>query len=352
MAQLDARALIVRSVTRVDAALLAAAPGLGFVGTATAGVDHLERPALAARGVQVASAAGCNARAVAEWVATALLTVRARGQLDDAIFTGPIGLVGLVGLGEVGSRVARVLVALGYAVIACDPPLVRERPERARALAAELDLEFVDLPTLWRRCTIVSLHVPLIREGRDQTLAMITPQDPAPAGPKLLINTCRGPVVPDRALDRPDLAGLILDVWAGEPTISARRLADPRLHLASPHVAGYSLEGKVRATAMMHRALSSWLGVAPSWAGAELLPPVALAPAGSLLELLHQVVDLPGDDARVRALAALSDDARAPAFEALRRGYRLRREFRSCQPPPLGDPAADAILRNLGLRGA
>ncbi|MFO7561357.1 MAG: 4-phosphoerythronate dehydrogenase [Enhygromyxa sp.] len=319
LGRVRADALIVRSVTRVDAALLDRAPNLSLVATATAGTDHLDLRELEARGVQVASAAGCNAQAVAEWVLAALVSARPR--LAPEITSGPIGVVGF---GNVGSRVTKLLRATGHEVLACDPPLAR----------AGCDEALVEFEQLWRRCSIVSFHVPLIGEGLDRTAGYLDARSPAPAGPKLILNTSRGPVVRDAALDRADLGAAILDVWDGEPNLSAARLRDPKLLLASPHVAGYSLEGKVAATRMMHEAVCAWLGRRPSWTGAELLPICVLDPApASIAEVLARAVDLAGDDARTRALATLPSAERAPAFEQLRRRYALRREFRSWAIP-------------------
>jgi erythronate-4-phosphate dehydrogenase len=331
---LAADVLIVRSVTCVDAALLDRATSLRFVGTATAGTDHLDLGTLAARGLAVASAAGCNAQAVAEWVVAALVFVG--HQLAEPIRRGPIGVVGF---GNVGGRLTRLLRALGYEVLVCDPPRAR------RGEALDLLEPLVEFSELWRRCPIVSFHVPLILEGPDATLGYVDRQTPALAGPKLLINTSRGPVIRERALDRPDVAAVILDVWDGEPELAPARLTDPRLLLASPHVAGYSLEAKLAATRMMHEALSAHLDRAPSWTGLEALPIQSLAgplePFANTRALVARVIDFVGDDARVRALAQLPASARAGAFEQLRRGYRLRREFRSWAIPRERVPSPD-----------
>jgi erythronate-4-phosphate dehydrogenase len=323
-------ALLVRSVTKVDAALLDRATSLRFVGTATAGTDHLDLVELAARGITSASAAGCNARAVAEWVVAAL--VLAESRIAPQLLAGPIGVVGF---GNVGSRVTKLLRALGHTVLACDPPL-------ARAGACEEPL--LELDALWRRCSIVSFHVPLIHDGVDQTFGYVDAHTPALAGPKLILNTSRGSVVRDAALDREDVHAAILDVWDHEPNLNVARLRDPKLVFASPHVAGYSLEGKIAATRMMHEAVCAWLGRPPSWTGAELLPIRALDPAaGSLASVLGRVVDLEGDDARTRALARLPDRELGPAFEALRRDYALRREFRGWAIPD-GHPHLEWLL--------
>lgn len=325
LAALGAEALVVRSVTRVDAELLDRAPRLGFVGTATAGIDHVDLEAIDARGLEFASAAGCNAQAVAEWVLAALSVVE--GRLPAQLRRGPVGIVGL---GQVGGRLARLLEGVGYEVLACDPPL-------ARSGLVDGATSLVDFDTLWARCPIVSFHVPLTLTGPDATLAYLDRRAPALAGPKLLINTSRGSVLRGAALDRPDVEALILDVWDGEPRLEPARLSDPRLLLASPHVAGYSLEAKLGATRMMHEALARWLGRAPSWTGAELLAPQTLdGPMQGFDDraaVVARVVALSVDDASVRALAELPDGARGPAFEGLRRHYRLRREFRSWQIP-------------------
>lgn len=348
LARLGADALVVRSVTKVDAALLDAAPSVRFVGTATAGTDHLDLDALSQRGIACASAAGCNAQAVAEWVVAALTVVWDR--LPAAISNMPIGVVGF---GNVGSRLTRLLRALGHEVLVCDPPLQRQA-SRSQATTSEPLLSFEEL---WRRCAIVSFHVPLVHDGPDTTHAYVDRHSPAAAaGPKLLINTSRGAVIRERALDRPDVGAMILDVWDGEPELAWARLDDPRLWIASPHVAGYSLEAKLAATRMMHEALSGFFGRAPSWSDASLLEPQLLTGPlegfSSPARVLTRVVDLAGDDARVRALVELPAAGRAAAFERLRRDYRLRREFRSWRVLDVGDAKLAAWLRAAGFARA
>jgi erythronate-4-phosphate dehydrogenase len=335
VATLQPDGLIVRSVTRVDAGLLDRAPSLRFVATATAGTDHLDLPTLRERGIHVASAAGCNALAVAQWVVAAL--VRVWPTLPEAITAGPIGVVGF---GNVGSRLVPLLRRLGHEVLACDPPLAR-----AWARAGSSSEPLLEFDALWQRCSIVSFHVPLIPDGPDRTLAYLDAQLPAAAGPKLIVNSSRGEVVCDRALDRPDIVAAILDVWDGEPELRWDRLRDPKLRLGSPHVAGYSLEAKLAATRLMHEAVCAWLGRPPSWTGAELLPACALAHGPSApADLLAQVVDLDGDDRRIRALASLPEPERAPAFEALRRSYALRREF-AAYSAPADHPERDWLVQ-------
>ncbi len=315
----SANALIVRSVTPVDERLLAAAPELGFVGTATAGSDHLDHAALARRGIRVADAAGCNAQAVAEWVCVALMSVLPT--LPTAIARGPIGVVGV---GQVGSRLVGMLRRLGWfeTLLCCDPP---------RARRADSSEAWVGLDELWARCSIVTLHVPLSASGPDPTLALIDRERPelSPSVPKLLINTSRGPVVPTRALARADVHARALDVFEREPELDFEVLLDGRSRLLSPHVAGYSLDAKLRATARMRSALAEWLGRPPGELS-DSLGELRLAADPDEIAILHRIVDLPGDDRRVRALADLPVHERAAAFEQLRRGYALRREFAGC----------------------
>ncbi|MFV8749737.1 DUF3410 domain-containing protein [Nannocystaceae bacterium ST9] len=333
----EAEALIVRSVTRVDEALLAGAPALGFVGTATAGSDHLDRDALARRGIAVADAAGCNAQAVAEWVIVALLSVLP--SLPASIARGPIGVVGV---GQVGARLVGLLRRLGgfEAVLCCDPP---------RARRGDADEDWLALAELWARCSIVTLHVPLTTSGADPTCGLIDRDHPKPAGPKLLINTSRGPVVPTRALERADLHARVLDVFEREPELDWPVLLDGRTRLLSPHVAGYSLEAKLRASAMMQAALARWSGRESSVDLLGSLAPLRLGESGDPLALLHRVVDLPGDDRRVRALVELPASERAAAFEQLRRGYALRREFAGCEVEASA-PERREWLASLGFR--
>ncbi len=344
----EAEVLLVRSVTRIDDRLLDAAPRLRLVGTATAGIDHVDEAALAKRGIAFAHAPGCNAQAVAEWVVAALIDLASRPPSElDELLMGPIGLVGC---GEVGSRLARLVRRLGWTVLCCDP---------ARAQRGDADEAWVSIDELWAACPVISLHVPLVHDGEHTTKGLIDFDRPrlAATGSKLLINTSRGAVVKDRALDRADLHTIVLDVFEREPALHWARLADPRLARVSPHVAGYSLEGKLRATAAMHAAVARLRGVEPSWTGTEQLPDQRLStvsdegrsdPWSALQALIEQVIALSRDDARVRALVELPEHERPAAFEQLRRGYVFRRELAGCSV--VRDRSLDAEVQLGGLR--
>ena len=317
--------LLVRSVTRVDAALLQASP-VRFVGTATIGIDHLDTRWLAARGIAWSAAPGCNARAVAEWVLATLVR--------DGVTRGlPLSgrRLGIVGLGHVGRALARLAVAAGLQVAFCDPLLA------AGPVPADLaQLPRLDLDNLLASSDVVSLHVPLTREGQAPTLGLMHADQLArlPAG-SLLINASRGEVVPTQALADALASGRLraaLDVWCDEPR------PDPALVHAvaqgSPHIAGHSLEGKWHGTWQIVQALADRLGLSLQGALADVLPdegrltlqvPVEGSDDQRLADLLLQAVPLVRDDEAFRA--AMAEDDPGAAFDRLRKRYPVRREF-------------------------
>lgn len=259
-----ADALVVRSVTRVDATLLHRS-SVRFVGTLSSGVDHLDCAGLASGGIHVASAAGCNARTVAEYVLTAVLALSLRRK------QGPCGrTLGVVGVGRIGSIVSEWAEALGMNVLRCDPP---------REDAGEPG-PWTSLDELLQRCDLVTLHVPLSAAGPYPTRNLLDR-----AGLRrmklgaILINTARGEVVAEDALQsalRAGQIGAVLDVWRGEPAVSAQLVG--LCELATPHVAGYSREAKRRAAIMIAEQLAVW-----SQGG-----PIAVAPTATRLAV-HEV---------------------------------------------------------------
>ena len=312
----DADVLLVRSVTKVDATLLADSP-VKFVGSATIGTDHVDRQWLADNGRHFAHAPGCNARAVAEYVLQALLLVCQQQGRDAATLS-----VGVVGMGNVGRRVALWLEALGLTVRACDPPLAEQGTEVGYTLDPMDDV---------LGCDVVTLHVPLTRSGRYATHHLLDAARLAAMGPeRILINTCRGPVVDNEALDR--LLGerrgpaSVLDVWEDEPNVPASLL--DKVVLGSPHIAGYSVQGKENGTKMIYGAFCQWSGVMPQLVDANSkLPPLecAVKSEADLLALLQQAYQLPEDDRRLKESLAESDPA--AAFDQLRKQYPLRQEM-------------------------
>ncbi|MFZ5723243.1 MAG: 4-phosphoerythronate dehydrogenase [Pseudomonadota bacterium] len=312
--------LLVRSVTRVDAALLAAARPR-FVGSATIGTDHVDLAWLAGQGIPFAAAPGCNARAVAEYVSTVLALYA--GQESVAV----AGLrLGVVGCGHVGREVVRQAQALGMPVAICDP--------LADPAGLPADVPRLALDALLDWADVLTLHVPLADDGPHPTRHLLDAARLRRGRWRLLINTARGPVVDNRALSgllaaEPGRAA-VLDVWEAEPAVPPALLQ--RVRLGTPHVAGYSLEGKWRGTAMLYRAACRTLGIAPrvdleAIRRARGDTPAVLPWAGTLAETLAGVCDVPGDDRRLRAVVTADAAATAAAFDRLRRDYPERREF-------------------------
>ena len=325
----SADALFVRSVTRVNADLLAGSR-VRFVGSATIGTDHVDTAWLREQGIGFAHAPGCNADAVADWVVASLAALDASGR-----HTLGSGSVGIIGVGNVGTRVVRRLTALGYTVQACDPPRAEQEGEAG----------FVDLATALAS-DVVSVHVPLTTAGRHATHHLLDTAGLAriPAG-GILLNAARGGVVDEEALatrldDGPDLHAVI-DTWADEPEIAVDLLA--RVTLGSPHIAGYSLEGRLRGTAAVARAAAAFFGRACTWDWRQDLP--ASPPAvrsGPLADAILNAYDPRSDDRALRDIARLAPADRGAAFDALRRDYPMRREFAAWPCPPARDDLAAA----------
>ncbi len=326
----DADALVVRSITRVDAALLAEARCLRFVGTCTIGTDHVDTRLLAERGIAFASAPGCNAEAVVDHVLVSLATLAERQGWRLAERR-----VGVVGAGNVGGRLLHRLSAMGIDCLACDPPRVEAEDLIAPGSGAPAD--FVDLDTLIDECDVLCLHTPLVREGPHATHHLLDAERIAALAPgTVLLNAGRGDCLDGQAL-RARLAGqgdisAVLDVWEGEPGIDAA-LRD-LVELATPHIAGYSLDGKLRGTHQVTRALCRVFGLPCRVTLDELLPapPLArleLGPGLSTEEALRLAMRAVYDPRRDHD--ALRREGRrqgmAAGFDACRAGYPLRREF-------------------------
>jgi erythronate-4-phosphate dehydrogenase len=322
----SAEVLLVRSVTQVDRALLAGS-AVRFVGTCTIGTDHLDLEYFAAAGIQWASAPGCNARGVVDYILGSLLTLAERtgSELQQRTY-------GVVGAGEVGGRLVKAMRALGWRVLVCDPP-------RAAAEGGE----YYSLEQLLDQCDVVSLHTPLTLEGPLATRHLLgAEQLQCLATGAWLINASRGAVVDNAALyqtllQRPDLQ-VVLDVWEGEPLVEVPLAA--LCQIATPHIAGYSLDGKLRGTAQIYQAFCAWRQqaapvalaslVAKPWLTALELEPQC-SPAWALATLCRAVYDPRRDDANFRRSLQGDPSARRAAFDALRKNYPYRRETDALQ---------------------
>lgn len=336
----DADALIVRTRTRCSSHLLKGSR-VRIVASATIGYDHIDTLWLEAEGIKWTNAPGCNSGSVMQYVTASLFHLALKHSLDLRSLT-----IGVVGVGHVGSKVVNAAMTLGMKVLQNDPP--RKRREGSR--------EFISLDSLLSQSDIVTLHVPLTTEGHDKTHYLVNRENlQALKRDCILINTSRGEVVDNTALRKALSAGspggAVLDVWEGEPRADRRliSLAD----IATPHIAGYSVDGKANGTIMVVRETASHLGIPLAGWQPDSLP----LPDKPVIELdLHSSMNTPLDLAAmaVRHTYPIDEDDRLfrsdpERFEYLRDNYRRRREFGSFQVT-VADAVTRTILQRLGFK--
>lgn len=315
----DAEVLIVRSITRVDENLLAGSK-IQFVGTATIGKDHIDLDYLQNRNIKFADAKGCNADSVAEYVFTALLKVASENNITLSDKT-----IGVVGIGNIGSRVARIAESLGMKILKNDPPLER----------AGIGKDYISLEEILK-ADIVTFHVPLSFEGIDKTHHLLNESNlNLIKANAIIINTSRGPVINNAALleeTKKNKFHLVLDVWEDEPLVNNNLLS--KTNIATAHIAGYSFEGKVNGTKMIHDALcshfkieSTWIPKIPSIDKSELTLPVVKSDEERLYKLLSSIYRIEEDDKRLKKVSTHLPGDQASYFDFLRKTYPVRREF-------------------------
>jgi erythronate-4-phosphate dehydrogenase len=320
----DADCLLVRSVTKVDWDLLAGSK-VRFVGTATIGFDHIDIGNLSRNNIGFASAPGSNANSAAEYVIAGLLETgrKYKIRLDGKS-------IGIVGVGNVGSRVAKKCAALGMKVLLNDPPLQRETG----------DAKYLPLEALYE-CDFITLHTPLTFEGVDKTFHL--------AGEKffkslkagcVFFNTSRGRVVDTEALKASIRSGqletTVLDVWENEPNIDTELLG--MVDIGTPHIAGYSLDGKIAGMIMIYKAACEYFELNAKFDVEDFLPEPALPqikiePAdGSEQDVIRRAVEkiykISEDDRELRKILNVPTK-RGEFFDNLRKNYRVRREFQN-----------------------
>ncbi len=295
-----ADAIIVRTRTRCDRALLEGS-GVTFVGTATIGTDHIDCRWCAEAGITVANAPGCNAPAVAQYVFSSLMQVINRPLRQYTI--------GIVGVGHVGSIVERWARAMEMQVLVCDPP--RQQAEGGEGWSS--------LDDIARRADIITVHTPLTTDGPYATRHMLdTDFFSALRRAPVIINAARGAVVDTDAWVAAIDAGLcgpaVVDCWEGEPDISHELLY--RAAIATPHIAGYSRQGKIRASQAVLSAMCAHFGMPDIKVAESTPPPVprAITPA-TALRGYNPLAD-------TDMLRHYPDD-----FESLRNHYPLRDEL-------------------------
>lgn len=336
----DAGALIIRSVTRVDQALLDHAPDLKFVGTCTIGTDHVDQELLSSRGIAFCSAPGCNRLSVGQYVLSSLVRLSRDGGFPLRGMT-----LGIIGGGNTGTACEDYARILGLIPRVYDPFLEETgRPEGRDYVSYEEALA----------SDIVTFHVPLTRDGSYPTFHMLGAEELAslPSG-RILVNASRGAVWDNQALLRAMGQGagfrLIMDVWEGEPEVLAPLI--PLTMISTPHIAGYSTEGKLRGTSMVARSLAEHLGRSVTFPSEEELLGILSLPETvctgddiSLGDLILATYD-PLRDSRIFRQEYRGGES----FDLMRKNYPGRREWSSFRISARDETAA-GTARHLGFR--
>ena len=333
MADVQPDVLLIRSVTSINESLLSDNNSVKFVGSATIGTDHVDQEYLAERNITFANAAGCSKHSVAQYVVTAILTLRPQYWQQS---TKPLTL-GIIGLGNIGSTLAQYANDLGWKILGYDP------------LLATSDINNASLEQVLSQSDIVSLHVPLTdKKDMDaqgaisnsisnnvsdyptrhlinaETLTLMSPHT-------MLINSARGPVIDAAALEADIDATerqVVLDVFEHEPQISESLLS--KLAIATPHIAGYTLEGKLRGTQIIYDALCEKLAVLPVLSMHQLLPlnTYLWFELKEHPDRLQKFYDIKKDDGALRNRVT-NGKVKGSDFDQLRRDYHLRREWQA-----------------------
>lgn len=318
----DTQILLIRSITQVDETLLNNSP-VEFVGSASAGTDHMDTAYLQSQNIAFVSAAGSNANSVAEYVMAALLLLGKERNISLAGKT-----IGIVGVGNIGTLVKQKAEALGMLPILNDPPLAEAGQITHHSLEETLG------------CDVVTLHTPLTMNGPHPTYHLLNEHTFKWLKPTtIFINAARGEVVDtSRLLDaitHQRIGPTIIDVWEQEPAINWDLFQ--AVTLGTPHIAGHSLDGKANGTFMIYTALCQHLGITPTWNPQQLLPsptipsievnPTQQSYQKQIQEIVTRIYDIKADYHHLQQLLLASPNDRPALFDALRKNYPIRREF-------------------------
>lgn len=342
----DADILLVRSITPVGVDLLAGSR-VRFVATATIGFDHIDLDYLRDKKIGFASAPGSNANSAAEYVIAGLLEVAQKYEIE---LDGKS--IGVIGVGNVGSRVAKKCEALGMKVLLNDPPLQRQTKDK----------KYLPLKELYD-CDFITFHTPLTFEGQDKTyhLADETFFDSLKTG-CVFINASRGDVVDSRALNpaikSKRLKAVVLDVWENEPNIDIELLS--MVDITTPHIAGYSLDGKIAGLIMIYESVCDYFSIEPSHDIHDFLPEphVPRLTIDSVIgdeqalvsNAVKSIYDILEDDKRTRRVLEEPAEERGKFFDGLRKNYPVRREFQNTKVLVKGDnPSLMKKLKGIGF---
>jgi len=321
----DADILLVRSITSVGVDLLAGSK-VRFVGTATIGFDHIDLGFLEGNNIGFASAPGSNANSAAEYVIAGLLDIAQKYALD---LEGRS--IGIIGVGNVGSRVAKKCAVMGMNVYLNDPPLQRQTG----------DAKYLPLEKLYD-CDFITFHTPLTFEGRDKTHHLADEKFFKSLKHRcVFVNASRGGVVDSNALQSAIKSGRLravaLDVWENEPDIDIELLK--MVDLGTPHIAGYSLDGKIAGMIMIYKAACEYFDIEPKFDMEDFLPEPAVSELkinpnitnnqDALLSAVQKIYRIDKDDTRLRRVLNKPAEDRGKYFDSLRKNYHVRREFQN-----------------------
>ena len=318
----DTQILLIRSITPVDEKLLQGT-SVKFVGSASAGADHMDIAYLQSHKIEYATASGSNANSVAEYITAALLLIAKQHDIELKGKT-----IGIVGVGNIGKLVKVKAEALGMHPVLNDPILAETGQVDHRSLEETLD------------CDVVTLHTPLTTTGPYPTYHLLNEHTFKWLKPStVFINAARGEVVDTNALlnaiRNKQLGPTIIDVWEHEPDINWDLFQT--VTLGTPHIAGHSLDGKANGTLMIYTALCKHLGIEPTWNPIHSLPiptspyivPIFFLQSDQekIREVVHHTYDIEADYVRMKELLLAAPTARPALFDALRKNYPVRREF-------------------------
>ena len=338
----DADVLLVRSITKVGKDLLDGT-NVKFVGTATIGFEHIDLDYLTRKNIGFASAPGSNANSVAEYIVSALLNLANKYNFDVSQKS-----IGIVGVGNVGSKVEKKANVLGMRVVLNDPPLKRQSgDEKYRPIEKIFD------------CDIVTLHVPLTLEGINKTYHMADEKFFKSLKPgTILINSSRGKVMDTAALKAAITSGktkaCVLDVWENEPSIDTELVK--MVDYGTPHIAGYSYDGKVVGMIMIYQAFCKFFGVKPKFSAKDFLPKprvekivISKDDPKPLLTIANTLYDIKRDDEKLRQIIKKGVERQGAYFDSLRKNYHIRREFQNTAVST-PDKNLKNILEGLGFK--
>jgi len=312
-----ADALVIRSRTQINAALLDNS-NVSFVGSTVVGLDHVDQTYLNNKGIHFYSAQGCNANSVAEYIITCLLILAEKHQFDLASKS-----IAIIGVGNVGSLVVKKAQALGMTCLLNDPPKVQRQPELAD--------QYTDLNTALT-ADIITVHTPLTSDGEFPTLDLISAAKLSKIQPnQILINAARGGIINEQAWCNTSTLANIIDCWENEPDINEAlyKVAD----IATPHIAGHSLDAKIAGSEMVYQTLCKHWNIKPQTQWQQALPPlpntIELTETSNtqtnLLKIVQQTHNPIQDDLAIRSQDIAIVHTK---YEDYRRNFPIYREWR------------------------